>query len=177
MTDKSNTFIITHSLTKFYPFNPKVEQVLLEDIAYALAGIRRWGAHANYRYTVGQHSLEVAEWIKQNGGSRHEQLCGLMHDAGETYLQDIAAPIKNFLTEYLEIERTVEEVIAAKFRLQYPFPEIVWRADIACREHEAQHLFDSHPMVTGKCFCKKFVIIPEETTNILFQEKFSELTQ
>lgn len=174
--DKSSIFIVTRHGVKFHPFNPSPDEMLIEDIAYALSGIRRWGAHASERYTVGQHSLDVARYIFNAGGSLKEQLAGLCHDGVECWLQDIAAPIKNELTQYLEIEANIERVMAAKFGIEYPFPAIVAEADIVCRKHEAQHLYIGHPIMPYTCGCDEFHVMDEKLVQTTFLAKFKELS-
>jgi hypothetical protein len=43
---------------------------------------------------VAEHSFNVAAWLHFRGHDRATQLLGLLHDAPEAYLPDIAAPIK-----------------------------------------------------------------------------------
>ena len=177
MTDKSQVFIVTNQGIRFYPFDPKLEQIDLLDIAWSLAGIRRWGAHGDERLTVGQHSVDVANYVRDKGFDKQTQLAALMHDASEAYVQDVAAPIKEMMPEYQAVEDRIQEVIAQKFNLIYPFPAIIHEADIACRHHEAYHLFGpKHPLskpCTGPC---GFRATPDHETYEAFMTKFLELT-
>jgi hypothetical protein len=83
---------------KVYPLDPVFsDPASIEDIAHALSMKCRFTGHCTHFYSVAQHSLLVADWIEEQGGSRADQLGGLMHDAGEAYLPDLMRPIKNYV--------------------------------------------------------------------------------
>lgn len=97
-------------------FDPKPEDICIEDIAHALSNICRFNGHSKKFYSVAEHSIRCADEIE----SRNNRLAALMHDASEAYLCDIPAPIKRSLPQYHEWENKMMEVIAAKFGFQYP---------------------------------------------------------
>ena len=43
------------------------------------------------------------------------QLACLLHDASEAYISDITRPVKSHLSQYLEIEKTLQDKIYEKF--------------------------------------------------------------
>lgn len=133
-------FIKTHSRTLFYPLSPSPSTILLEDIVYSLARQCRFTGHPDFQYTVGQHSVLVARAVRDLGGTEEEQYAGLMHDTPETYLGDVARPIKSLLRGYAEMEDIVARAIARKFKVRYPWPPIVKEVDVRLCVNEGNML-------------------------------------
>lgn len=55
----------TYSGRKFWPVDPRPEEVFIEDIAHALSMICRFGGHSLVFYSVAQHSVLVARNLKR----------------------------------------------------------------------------------------------------------------
>lgn len=110
--------ILTYTNTLFYPLQPCLEEVKLEDIAHALSMLCRANGHFRRFYSVAQHSLNCAHEAKVRGLSPRVQLAALLHDASEAYLSDITRPVKACLPEYRTIEARLQQVIYEKFHLQ-----------------------------------------------------------
>lgn len=104
---------------------PDPDTICIEDIAHALSLICRFTGHTRKHYSVGQHSVLVA----QHCGSAF-QFEGLMHDASEAYLNDVARPLKRCLAEYKAIEERFERMLAIKFDLPFPLPAEVKHVDM-----------------------------------------------
>lgn len=104
--------------------NFTVEDVRLADIAHALAVINRFTGHTVAPYSVAQHSVEVSELV-----APEHALWGLMHDASEAYLGDVARPLKVMLPDYKALEEHVQQTIAKAFHLSWPIPPEVKEAD------------------------------------------------
>lgn len=96
----------------------------IEEIAHALSNACRFTGHANNFYSVAQHSVFVSRMCPPGLA-----LAGLMHDASEAFLGDVATPLKRLLPDYLRIEESVELAIAAKFGLPHPLPAEVREVD------------------------------------------------
>lgn len=105
--------VCTASGIRFDVINPTVDMINIEDIAHALAGINRFNGHTRRPYSVAQHSVLVSRIVEHF----NPELAwwGLMHDAAEAYLGDIAAPIKRLVPDIKDLEIKLECVIAAKF--------------------------------------------------------------
>lgn len=101
-----------------------VADVRLPDISHALACINRYAGHTTVPYSVAQHSVMVSRLCEPE-----HALWGLMHDASEAYLGDVARPLKVMLPEYVELERHVQQTIAKTFGLGWPIPMSVKVAD------------------------------------------------
>lgn len=133
-----DAYIETASGTKFYFLNPQEDQIKIKDIAWALSNICRFTGHTKKFYSVAEHSYNVAMLCPP-----YLALEGLLHDASEAYLNDIASPVKQFLPEYKEMEAKVERAIYAKFMLGMPTSKPVKEADMAQLQHEAYFLMPS----------------------------------
>jgi hypothetical protein len=133
-------WIHTYSGKRAYPLDFKVDQVDIIDIAHALGHQCRFSGHSQWFYSVAQHSYYVSIIVEQLGGTLMDQLCGLLHDASEAYLQDMATPIKVQVTGYREAEEKVMAVICEKFGLPLEFSPLVKRADMIALATEARDL-------------------------------------
>jgi len=136
---KSN-WITTFSGKKIYPLNPSSDEICIEDIAHALSNICRFTGHTKSFYSVAQHSVLVSVH-----GSIEHRLSGLMHDACEAYICDIAKPLKmtQELSGYQTIERRLMKCISEKFGFDFPLPEEVKYTDYRMLITEAQQLLNS----------------------------------
>lgn len=88
------SWITTYTGRRFYPLAPRPQDVCLEDIAHALSMKCRWTGHVRTFYSVAEHSVRVARLLNDQGFDARVQLAGLLHDATEAYLPDVASPIK-----------------------------------------------------------------------------------
>jgi uncharacterized protein len=117
----------TYSGIRFFPTNPRVSDIRIDDIAHALAKLERYNGHLPTRYTVAQHSILVSWCVPEKYA-----LEGLLHDAAEAYFGDIIAPVKHhtMLRPALkQIESKLMEAISERFQLEYPLPACVKEAD------------------------------------------------
>jgi uncharacterized protein len=116
-------WVKTFTGKRLYAFDPKPEQICLEDIAHALSKNNRFTGHCPINYTVGLHSLHVYEVLRRLGESPETCLMGLIHDGSEAYLQDIAKPFKQFLPDYQEVEELLQNMIYLKYLGYVPTSE------------------------------------------------------
>lgn len=109
------------------PADPQIEDICIEDIAWALSRIPRFAGHttSDIPYNVAQHSVHVSLLVEEYFAQNREvlfhtttasTLCmkALFHDAHEAYFGDIPSPIKRItgLTEALkDIENTLDRAI------------------------------------------------------------------
>lgn len=112
-----------------------VEDVRLPDIAHALAIINRYTGHSIVPYSVAQHSVMVSKLAPPE-----HAMWGLLHDASEAYLGDVARPLKVMLPSYVNLEKHVQKTIAAAFHLPWPMPEAIKEADNRALMHEKRTL-------------------------------------
>lgn len=107
-----DAWILTYTGRQFWPLNPRIEDVCLEDIAHALSLLCRFTGHVHQFYSVAQHCVHASYLVPP----RHA-LAALLHDASEAYLCDIARPVKqsDLFAPYREAERRLEEVIYERY--------------------------------------------------------------
>jgi hypothetical protein len=121
---RNGDYIGTYTGKKFYPLDPRPEDICLEDIAHALSYINRFNGHTNDPYSVATHSLNVEYRIAEQGYNFLTRLHGLLHDAAEAYCCDIPRPLKQLLPGYKEIETNIMDAIYKHFGLEAPTEEI-----------------------------------------------------
>ena len=120
---------------RFYLTDPHADEIFIEDIAHALSQICRFTGHTSAFYSVAQHSVLVSQRCK-------EPLQGLLHDAAETYIGDMARPLKQLLPQYKAIERLVEAAVAERFHLPDQLCPSVKEADTMVCFHEFRTFMD-----------------------------------
>lgn len=103
------------------PLDLKPDDVCIEDIAHHLSLICRFTGASPFHYSVAQHSVAVAGFMFANHGTKEAGLAGLLHDASEAYLNDIASPVKHDprMSFYREAEDRAERIIFTKFGLDH----------------------------------------------------------
>lgn len=145
-------YITTYTGRSFYPLDPQASEVHIEDIAQGLTLKCRWTGQCHQFYSIMSHSLRVARVARHLAEldrrtpqfSRNVFIYGLLHDAHEGYLPDIAGPIKRFIPGWKEIEHKVQVVIHQALGLAEPEQEILtyvkW-ADLMLLSIEKDELF------------------------------------
>jgi hypothetical protein len=126
-----DTFIMMYSGIKFYPFNPKPEDVLLDDICYHLSRICRFNGGMSRMYSVAEHSIRVAQILP-----KEYKIYGLLHDAAEVYFSDIPRPIKvglrnKFGDFFDEFESNIMDAVYSHFNIPPPNDDILKELSIA----------------------------------------------
>ncbi len=127
--------ILTRSGTYFDYLNPANSTISPVDIAAGLSKAARFAGQTREFYSVAQHSLLVAKMVPFRFA-----LSALMHDAAEAYLGDIPSPLKQLLPDFKLIERRVEQAIADRFALVFPFPPEIKHADLRALKTEREDL-------------------------------------
>lgn len=142
----SDPRIVTKSGRAVNPLDPDPDTILIEDIAHALSNSCRFTGHVSSFYSVAQHSVLVARSLP-----KEHALWGLLHDASEAYLSDLARPIKQFEglgATYRRVEKRLMQVIAKKFGLPWPEPKVVKEMDNAVLAAEIHFLMPAHELFT-----------------------------
>lgn len=127
---------------RFYPLDPRPEDVTIEDIAHALSNKCRWGGRPREFYSVCQHSVHVAQIVER---TRSElTLAALLHDAAEAYLEDVPTPIKCVL--WVDRACVMEPFHSTELRVL----DAVWQAMGLGEfvEHHAIHMADRIALAT-----------------------------
>lgn len=121
---------------KFYPLDPRADEMNILDIAHSLSLQCRYAGHCLRFYSVAEHSVLLARYV-----APEHRLWALLHDASEAYLVDVPRPIKGDLAGYREIEARIMGVVSETFGLRGDMPAAVHDADIRiCVDEKAQNM-------------------------------------
>ena len=92
------TYVSTYLGNRFYPLEPRIDKVAIEDIAHGLAFQCRFNGQTCDFYSVAQHSLIVADLVPES-----HRLAALLHDAeSRPYYAAYHAAVALLLTQGLE---------------------------------------------------------------------------
>ena len=109
-------------------------------VAHSLSMICRFTGHCRKFYSVAEHSILVSRIMEDTGGDPME---GLLHDATESVLADIARPAKGLLKDY----KVLEKALDVAMRKQFVLPEVETvecrRADQIALAIEAREIMPS----------------------------------
>lgn len=149
--------ILTASGREYHILEPDPSNLHLSDIAIGLARCTRWSGQlgrAAGSFTVAEHSLHVVRILRALDVTCTETLyAGLMHDASEGLLGDMARPVKvamrmlsgGELSVWDDIEDRAEAAVAERFDVPTPLPSIIKTADTYAQQIE-RHLFYGQPL-------------------------------
>lgn len=130
-------WITTYSGRKFWPLAPNPDDVDLLDIAHALSMLCRFTGHVREFYSVAQHCVLVSYAVPPA-----DALCGLLHDAAEAYLLDLARPVKRLpeLQAYRDAEARLQRVIYGVYGIHGEEPASIKQADALLLRTEQRDL-------------------------------------
>ncbi len=122
------------------PFELKPADIDIRDIAHSLALTNRFVGHSREPYSVAEHSVRVSGLCRPQ-----DALTGLLHDASEAYLGDVATPTKLqwSMTLYRHAETRAMKVIGDVFGVSNW--QVVKEIDEKLCATEAYCLFDPAP--------------------------------
>lgn len=136
--------IVTITGGIWYPFDPRVEDVRLEDVR-GLAFQSRFMGHAGVGYSPIQHMSLVADWLEEQGADGATVREGLGHDMHEAWPPgDVPAPCKRgdhpAAIALRAWEEEVERVVRTAFRLPLETSAAVRLADLTLLATEKRDL-------------------------------------
>lgn len=177
-------WIITSTGRKFWPVQPRAEDVLIDDIAHALAQCARYAGHAPMFYSVAEHSIYVSRWVLECGlVIPRLRLFALLHDAAEAYLGDMTRPLKRRMPQYREVEDRVMACVWDRFGFtateidRFTAPTKIADGALLATER-CQFFKDKHPIdwtPPGRPIDQYIACMPWEIARAAFLERFYEL--
>ncbi len=155
------------------PFCLSPEDITIQDIAHALSNLCRFTGHSRTFYSVAQHCVLVSRIVPPPF-----KLAGLLHDADEAYLGDIAGPTKYRpdMAFYREAGHRIQKTIFEKFGADAGDYTEIKKADTELYEHEKVRLM--RPDVAEPYRQPGFVfnIVGPYEAEMAFRNEFSQLT-
>jgi hypothetical protein len=148
---RTGPWIQTYSGGRFWPFDPRPEDVFIGEIAHALSNKCRYSGHCDQFYSVAQHCVIMSQAVEMSYGNSYLALWALLHDAAEAYLSDIPRPLKPHyrievagrLWSFDEIELRLMTAIAAQFGITMPEPPEITQADLRMLATEKRDLMEA----------------------------------
>jgi hypothetical protein len=175
--DNSNAWIQTYTGKAFWPLEPLAENVNIIDIAHALSNICRFTGHTSEFYSVAEHCYYASLYCDPK-----DALWGLLHDASEAYLMDMARPLKYSTAgvEYRIYEERLQNVICDRFGLPHKRPYSVSLVDRQLLRTEQRDLFGPAPVEwednrTGDIPTLTITGLKPRRARRLFLRRFKEL--
>lgn len=129
------SYVSTYLGNRFYPLEPRIDRIDIEDIAHGLAYQCRFNGQTRVFYSVAQHSILVAELVPQK-----LRLPALLHDAAEAYLGDMVKPLKGLFPEFSVLESRVLDLIGLRFGVRLGEEAAIKRADLVMLATEKRDL-------------------------------------
>lgn len=141
-------WVQTLSGARWYPYSPRVEDVVIRDFG-ACAHINRWGGHAG-RCALAEHQVRVAELLREWGADEEVQLEGALHDVHEVYPPgDVAGPVfwgpRWIAWAFRWMSSRAERTVRARLAMPASFDPLVHKADLAMLSAEAHDRLPGGP--------------------------------
>ena len=175
-------WIQTYTGRQVVPLDFTADDFDIVDIARSLAFTNRFSGHTTRPYSVAQHSLMVSELCDEE-----HALWGLLHDAAEAYIGDIASPLKSQFSYYglpiSEVENHILSVIMEMHCLPTVMPACVKLADqMACAAERVALMESDHDWAEIDSMAERFDLPPLQrmthwTAEYEFSTRYKELTQ
>jgi 5'-deoxynucleotidase YfbR-like HD superfamily hydrolase len=137
---RNGDWVQTFSGQKFWPCDPLDSEIHIVDVAHHLSLLCRFTGATRAFYSVAQHSTLCSRIVPAADAK-----WGLLHDASEAYLADIARPVKPFLSNYRALERALMVEVAVRFHLPWPMPPAIHHADDVLALTERRDLLNPGP--------------------------------
>jgi 5'-deoxynucleotidase YfbR-like HD superfamily hydrolase len=155
--------IQTHSGRMVDPLKITAADVELDDVAQSLSHLCRFTGHTSAFYSVAEHSV-ICSCVAPKLLPADERFAplagfvarlGLLHDAHEAYLGDIATPLKRFFPGLDDVKARVDAAIFERFGLATTAAvlspetlkvchEAVAKADAILLSTEKRHVLKNH---------------------------------
>lgn len=125
---RAGSWMQTRTGIRFWPLDPRPDEVDIRDIAAGLARLGRFAGQTEMFYSVAEHSVHCARRGYDAGGRVLALEC-LLHDAQEAYVGDTVRPLKKFLPDLVRIGDRIQAAVRSRFGLTAEAPPEVHDID------------------------------------------------
>lgn len=139
-SEPQSNFLQTYLGQRFYPLEPRAEDVNMTDISHALSMQCRYAGHCIVFYSVAEHACHMYDYARRRFDDPIVSWWALHHDDSEAYVNDLIRPVKNELPEYKVIENGVMDVICERYGAPKEMPAIVKALDNRIIEDERKNM-------------------------------------
>lgn len=177
----TSTTITTISNQRIDLLAPAPDAIDIVDIAHGLALQCRFAGHVQDFYSVAQHSVLVSSLVPPE-----DALWGLLHDASESYISDILAPLKKTfeLTGYRMVEARLMNAVLVHFGMAGQYcdtPRTVRDADkiaLATEFRDLRGCSDdaARALVGARPSAKHIEPVTWQEARRLFMDRYREIT-
>ncbi|QWY83414.1 hypothetical protein [Rhizobium phage RHph_X3_9] len=94
------------------PYNLRPEDLKLDVLVHSISTLSRFTGHAKYPYSVGQHSINLADFVWRYTLDHSQYRAAVMHDLSEGWFNDMASPVKKENPDYRLAEKKAGTFIA-----------------------------------------------------------------
>lgn len=105
--ERIGSWMQTFTGRKFFPLDPRIEDIDIRDIAHSLSLTCRYGGHVTEFYSVAEHCVLMSHAVRPENA-----FWALMHDSAEAYVGDMVRPLKQDMPQYKSAENTILALIA-----------------------------------------------------------------
>ncbi|MCW2240729.1 hypothetical protein [Azospirillum canadense] len=122
---------------------PAPDQWHIEDFAHGLATLNRYGGQTIVPWSVAQHSLLCLQALRllHADATPTLQRAVLLHDAGETAIGEIPAPVKRVCSDLCRLDEAIDQSLSEAFDLPWRCPPVIKEIDLLVRGTEGPVLF------------------------------------
>lgn len=139
MSERRGGWMQTFEGRAFWPLDPHIDDLSIEDIAHHLAMQVRYCGAVRKFYSTAEHCVILSYAVPADLA-----LAALLHDAAEAYLGDMIRPLKQepeFSAAYRAVEATIEPLVAERFDVPWPWPpQVMWADSAILGDESAQDM-------------------------------------
>jgi hypothetical protein len=96
---------------------PDPALITVEEIVWGLSSVCRYAGKTPKFYSVSEHSVLVAQHLREQGESGEVQLAAILHDAHEALVGDVLPCVKALVVGYRRIEKDLDRAILSGLML------------------------------------------------------------